>query len=120
MMHSSPRTKTRSSLTIDAVASAAAQGAATALLPHRRIGAIAGLAGFVLRLFRRSLTAPSGAGATISRRYPGAKAALERSRSGADTKPERSGYEADTKRERSAAAYRCGVCAAPLIAAARG
>ena len=44
--------KTRSKLTIDAVVQAAATGAATALSPVRKLDAIAGLAGFVLRLFR--------------------------------------------------------------------
>src|SRR5258708_5150228 len=52
--------KTRSTLTIDAVATgatalaaqASATGAATVLNPLRKLDAIAGLAGFVLRLFR--------------------------------------------------------------------
>lgn len=44
--------RTRSKLTIDAVVQAAATGAATALSPVRKLDAIAGLAGFVLRLFR--------------------------------------------------------------------
>lgn len=46
--------KTRSTLSIDAVAKAAANaGANTLRLPRSRIGAIAGLAGFVLHLFRQ-------------------------------------------------------------------
>ena len=44
--------KTRSRLTIDAVAQAAAEGAANALSPTGKIRAITALAGFVLRLFR--------------------------------------------------------------------
>lgn len=44
--------KTRSTLTIDAVAQAAATGVASALNPLKKLDAIAGLAGFVLRLFR--------------------------------------------------------------------
>ena len=44
--------KTRSKLRIDAVATAAAMGAANALNPLNKIGQIAALAGFVLRLFR--------------------------------------------------------------------
>ena len=45
---------TRSTLKIDAVAQAAAQGATEALLPSRKANLVAGLAGFVLRFFRRS------------------------------------------------------------------
>lgn len=45
--------QTRSSLSIDAVAKAAAKAGGGALLSQSKIGAIAGLAGFVLRLFRQ-------------------------------------------------------------------
>lgn len=55
--------KTRSTLAIDAVAQAAAQGAARGPLTAVKVNAIAGLAGFVLRLFRRSV---SGKDAGIS------------------------------------------------------
>jgi len=44
--------QTRSSLGIDAVASAAALGSGTVPGPLNKIGQIAALAGFVLRLFR--------------------------------------------------------------------
>lgn len=44
--------KTRSTLSVDAVAQAAAEGAVSALSPTGKIRAIAALAGFVLRLFR--------------------------------------------------------------------
>ena len=46
---------TRSTLQIDAVAQAAAGDAAKPLLPHPKLAAIAGLAGFVLHWFRRSV-----------------------------------------------------------------
>ena len=64
--------KTRSTLAIDAVAQAAATGAATALNPLRKLDAIAGLAGFVLRLFRSREPLPPLAGlpAGQSRKRP--------------------------------------------------
>jgi hypothetical protein len=72
----------RSSLTIDAVAQAAAQGAATALLPGRKLTAVAALAGFVLRLFRRNERTTDGV----------------RTECGARAEPERSGSDAGAKR----------------------
>ena len=50
--------KTRSTLSIDAVAQAAAEGAASVLSPTGKIQAISALAGFVLRLFRRKVSEP--------------------------------------------------------------
>ncbi len=50
---------TRSTLSIDAVAQAAAESAVSALSSGKKPTAIAGLAGFVLRLFRR--TGPAAA-----------------------------------------------------------
>jgi hypothetical protein len=49
----------RSSMTINAVAQAAAQGALPALATGRKITAVAALAGFVLRMFRQKLTPAS-------------------------------------------------------------
>jgi hypothetical protein len=46
--------QTRSTFSIHAVAQAAAEGAAIALSPVKKLDAIAALAGFVLRLFRRT------------------------------------------------------------------
>lgn len=65
--------KTGSRLTIDAVAQAAAQSANPALSPARRLDAIAGLAGFVLRLFRFKEQLPDGPGRIrkSSGNYPG-------------------------------------------------
>ena len=63
--------KTRSTLMIDAVAQAAATGAATALNPLKKLDAIAGLAGFVLRLFRSKEQLLPLAGAPVSRRSIG-------------------------------------------------
>ena len=54
-------TSTRSTLSIDAVAQAAAQGGLPAAPALGKITAIAGLAGFVLRLFRRTVR-PEGSG----------------------------------------------------------
>lgn len=53
--------KTRSTLVIDAVAQAAATGAAGAPNPLSKLNAIAGLAGFVLRLFRSREQLPPAA-----------------------------------------------------------
>lgn len=78
------KNRNRSSLTINAVAQAAAQGAATALLPGRKLTAVAALAGFVLRLFRRS---------------EGTTDAV-RTECGGRVKPERYGRDAGTIRER--------------------
>ncbi len=50
--------KTRSTLTIDAVAQAAAEGAASVLSRTGKIQAIAALAGLVLRLFRSKESGP--------------------------------------------------------------
>ena len=78
------KNRNRSSLTINAVAQAAAQGAATALLPGRKLTAVAALAGFVLRLFRRS------EGTTDAVRTEcGAEAIPMRCRSDTDTIPAR-------------------------------
>jgi len=52
--------KTRTKLMIDAVVQAAAAGAPTALNPLKKLDAIAGLAGFVLRLFRSKEPVPTG------------------------------------------------------------
>ena len=51
--------KTRSSLKLDAVAQAAALGAANALNPLNKLNTIAALAGFVLRLLRTKEQAPA-------------------------------------------------------------
>lgn len=51
--------RTRSTLTIDAVAEAAATGVASALNPLKKLDNIAGLAGFVLRLFRSRQQMPT-------------------------------------------------------------
>jgi hypothetical protein len=52
--------KTRTKLTIDAVVQAAATGAPDALKPLKKLATIAGLAGFVLRLFRSKQSLPPG------------------------------------------------------------
>ncbi len=80
-------TSTRSTLSIDAVAQAAAQGGLPAAPALGKITAIAGLAGFVLRLFRRS---GNDGGAKAVRRQSERQAEPERCGSGGDTKPERS------------------------------
>jgi hypothetical protein len=54
--------KTRSTLSVDAVAQAAAHGGSGAFMPARKLNAIAGLAGFVLRLFRYKEQLPVGPG----------------------------------------------------------
>lgn len=54
--------KTRSTLSIDAVAQAAAAGTANALNPLKKLDTIAALAGFVLRLFRSKEQLPPMAG----------------------------------------------------------
>jgi len=59
-------TSTRSTLSIDAVAQAAAQGGLAAAPALGKITAIAGLAGFVLRLFRRTVR-PEGSGKDAAR-----------------------------------------------------
>ena len=50
--------KTRSTLSIDAVAQATATGVATALNPLRKLNHIAALAGIVLHLFRSRVPVP--------------------------------------------------------------
>ena len=50
--------KTRSTLTIDAVAQAAATGLANAVNPLKKLDTIAAVAGFVLRLFRTKESGP--------------------------------------------------------------
>lgn len=60
--------KTRSTLTINAVAQAAAGGVANALTPLRKLDA---LAGFVLRLFRSKEQLLPIVGAPLSRRSTG-------------------------------------------------
>ncbi len=69
-------TSTRSTLSIDAVAQAAAQGGLPAAPALGKITAIAGLAGFVLRLFRRS---GHGGEAKAPRRESEGRAEPERS-----------------------------------------
>lgn len=80
------KNRNRSSLTINAVAQAAAQGAASALLPGRRLPAVAALAGLVLRLFRRSErsadTPPRAGGAKTKAPRPAHAADARHSRAG--------------------------------------
>jgi hypothetical protein len=63
-------TSTRSTRSIDAVAQAAAQGGLPAAPALGKITAIAGLAGFVLRLFRRTVR-PEGSRRDPARMRPG-------------------------------------------------
>lgn len=56
----SAKQKARSTLSIGAVAQAAANGAAGATYPGAKLNAIAGLAGFVLRLFLFKEQLPAG------------------------------------------------------------
>ncbi len=65
--------KTRSTLTIDAVAQAAATGVAHALNPLRKLDNIAGLAGFVLRLFRSREQLPGKPAQRLRRMQEGSK-----------------------------------------------
>ena len=75
-------------MTINAVAQAAAQGAIPALVMGRKITAVAALAGFVLRMFRRSV------GHTMAEREQcGSSASAVRSRSDAGAIPERYGND---------------------------
>lgn len=66
----SKSTLTRSTLSIDAIGQAAARGGLAGIPGLGKITAIAGLAGFVLRLFRRSV-APEGSPKASRTQAPG-------------------------------------------------
>ena len=84
-----------SQLLFTAGAQAAAQGAAPALSPGRRITAVAALAGFVLRLFRRTASEST---AVAPRGQRGGRAMPKRCSSVARAKRERTRSETRAKR----------------------
>ncbi len=69
--------KTRSTLTINAVAQAAAAGVASALNPLNKPRTIAALAGLVLRLFRSKEQSPSASRRPVRIQYGSCKAAAK-------------------------------------------
>lgn len=91
---------TRSTWKIDAVAEAAARTEAEVLRPERRLAVMAGLAGFVLRWFRRSVM--NKAAARQAHRESGSGVELKRSPSGAGAESKRSRSEAHAKRRAAA------------------
>lgn len=95
----SKNTNTRAMLAIDAIASASAGGNATALSPERRYGHVAALAGFILRLFRR--TGPAVPILGRIRTSSEGRVQRERRESEADTKPTRCRSGAGAERTRS-------------------
>lgn len=68
--------KTRSTFSIEAVAQAVASGAVKALNPVGKLNAIAGLAGFVLRLFRSKEQTSPEAGQPPARIQQGSSKAV--------------------------------------------
>lgn len=67
----------RSSMTINAVAQAAAQGAPWGPATGRKITAVAALAGFVLRMFRQRATPPAAPQAGCKRPRRPARAGVK-------------------------------------------
>jgi len=81
--------KTRSKLLIGAIMRAAAAGSTPSAMPPGKVAAIAGLAGFVLRLFRSrdnrpGIPDPSGPGPSLSRRGRGRPARIQQGSSKGD------------------------------------